>query len=1439
MARFANIPQTVKAVFPMNQKFIRGTGINPEVESKLEAIGQGLKTTTTNAAKQDLYAMNRLSPGDDIAFYNPEGDVSFAKYQSNAPVPQEIFYPDTFDARRQYGAGEGGNSRYTNLTLFGGFDPEVIPLDQPFSPGRGYKPALSGNSQVMKFSDTTPTVNFATLIPDGERLIPQGVIQSKPITDRDRALAATEILSKANPKTFVSVPASNYDSSLAGTFDRLPPQIANKIRQRKQYEEQYADTGFYKDSYVNWRQSPIRNQQGASPYFEDNLADAEYSPELMAASGYVLDDNGNYQKVMWENKGKNGGVVGEIYIDGEKQPVVGNPGNIDNYKPVFINPNYVNYAFKNPEKYGITAPRSQYQNLGVSGTDNKGKPLYKFQRNDIPFENTPIKSSRIQNADQELYSVNQLINGVGIGDVKEVYHGNPGELGYDAIQQLGRSGGSGRWVDDISPEDDYNLFNLNGSSSQANQMLQNDLERGGGIIGSIYDTQLIPNNYGNPSVIWDRPDLMRPFINGVDKVKVPIGVERNNRRNPLAQTPIEQNEYGGKRFISMNSTPSQQVPEFAGGIAFNERGIPVDIPGHQVPPGYQNLSPASELLESAPQYRFNQPRNIARLNEESQLPPLTQLNPYFVNDYGVIQKSYITNKAPLSVQQYNGTLDNSQMANRGRWVGGGIMDEGRTRTASSNDPLDSNYQIRLPKEIAFKPELERSDPRLKEAWNRQQQALQQAALTTEEKFIPYQKDYDIEYSANQIPGDIPRQAIEGAYLPALVQNPFVLQQAPGSFEPSYHPYTPDSNLLDQHLADVKIKLGNQYYPLTREATTLQYLPSEKQAAQANQEMYAKRKIYNDGRIEEFEYGEIPDDTMVASAKNNSVYANPDIDGSLDIVGALDKEQQHINALTTIAEQKLPYNISQGQGIKLIDDYGSGKIDMQLLANNPMMAMHQMVNVVPKDNYQPNTLRDSVLYGRSVGTKYKYPELDGLPISAWNNDGTSRYDTPLPSTVRTSSNQDSATIGKSILLNRIINEEEAARIQQRMTVRPRVQREVMTDDGTSYWEDIDGQGIYQKDLEGIIDNPNKKLSYDEVLQLLDQKTADYQTAKNAYTQLMNLEPQDEIRINATAKKPQKLADQLQQYGLSAEVDGNDIYARGSLRAGLPGENIPNLPVQRFKQEETDPEIAEMVALGKATNQIINIGNVYKNQLAQDRRMEEIGYPSVTQYLQPEDIQSRIINQAKRNAMLDRKADTSGDRLAQMLTAQDFNLTQLPQPSSSRNPLMNANASESNTIVFPNEINATFSNPLIRGSYTPSPLDDPAEIELHQLQQAVNQPRQQLDLSQLPQPGSVRSPLMRITNGGDRAVSFSDETSAPFSSPLTNRLNGYDNVPKESPEALNPRFNQLQPESVAQNNRWLRPGLIGAGLIGGSGLSLYYQQQQKQQQEDERQMRAYKI
>lgn len=1276
MARFANIPQTVKAVFPMNQKFIRGTGINPEVQTKLEAIAQGLKTTTTNASKQDVYAMNRLSPGDDIAFYNSEGDVSFAKYQSNSSVPQEIFYPNSSGARRQYAVGEGGNPKYTNVTLFGGFKPEVIPLDQPFSRGAGYKPALSANSQVMHFSDATPIVNFASHLPE--------------------------------------------NSSLPGTIDRLPSQIANKVRQRKQYDEQYADTGFYKDSYVNWRQSPIPNQQGASPYFKDHLASAEYSPELMAASGYVLDDNGKYQKVMWENKGKNGGVVGEIYIDGERQPIVGNPGNIENYKPVYLNKNYVGYAFNNPEKYGITAPRSQYKNLGVSGTDNKGNPLYKFQRRDIPFENTLIKSSRMQNADQELYDVNQLIKQGRIGDVKEVYYGSFGELGYDAIQQLGRSGGSGRWVDDTNPED-YNLFKLNGSSSQANQMNRNDLLENGGY-----------------------------------------------------------------------------SPDWAGGIAFNERGMPVDIPGHQVPPGYQNLSPGSEVVELAPQYRFNQPRNISRLTEESELPPLTQLNPYFVNDYGVIQKSYITNKAPLSVQRHNGTLDNSQMANQGRWVGGGIMDEGRGRHALSSDPLDSDLEIRLPQGIAYKPELERSDPRLKKAWNRQQQALQQAALTSEEKFIPHQKDYDIEYSTNQIPGDILNQAIEGAYLPALVEN----QQ--GNFEPTYHPYIPNSSLLDQHLADVKIKLGNQYYPLTREATTLQYLPSEKQASLANQQMYAKRKIYNDDRIEEFEDAVIPDDAIVSSAKNNSVYANPDIDGSLDIVGALDRERQQIQALNTIAEQKLPYNISQGQGINLVDDYGSGKMDMQLLAANPMMAMHQMVNIVPKENYQLNTLRDSVLYGKSQGQ----PTLLGMS-----------------QTQRVQSNKFGATIGKSTSLNRIINEEEAARIQQQMTVRPRVQKEIITDDGTTYWEDVDGQGVYQKDLESIIENPNKKLSYDEVLLLLDQKTADYQTAKNAYTQLMNLEPQDEIIINATAKKPRKLSDQLQQYGLASEVTDNDVYARGSLTAGLPGENIPNLPVQRFKQVEVDPEIVEMASFGKATNQIVDIGNEYRNQLAQDRRMEQIGYPAQhTQYLEPEEIQNKIIANAARNAMLDRKADYAGDALASMLTQvpeYNNNLAQKMLKAPFNNKPSSMNALSDIVMLTPQQllpVNSK-SSPMLRGSIIDSPWNDPTEIELFNTMQGFNQAKSQ-------------APLMLTSPKNPNDYTPEQLLGLP---PLANAY-----APTEiSQNVSTNNFPTEEPQISVQRNPWLRPGLVGAGLIGGTGLSLYYQQQRKQQQEDERKMRGYRI
>ena len=1280
MNRIANIPATVKAVFPMKQNFVKGTAQshvgnkqNWNVVSKLDAIADGYRTTTTRDNMQDIMAMRRLQPGDDIAFYNKDGDVVYSNYQGSDRLPQEIFYPASqggADAREQYTLGEGGNSKYPNVTLFGNFQPQIIPLDQPFSYGAGYKPGLSGNSYLMQYDNPSEVINYASYLPD--------------------------------------------NSSNVGAVNRLPKQIADKIRTREAYTPTYGDTGLYKDSQIQWQQSPIQSQstKGRSPYLVSDVNNPIYDNEQLGALGLANID-GNLTKVQWENKGAQG-VQAVYYQDGNRTYLdLNNPeySHLAPYKPVFVPHNQINAAFNKPAQYGTTDIRDNY-NITSTGKYNKqGVELFRLDRRSIPVDTNQVSSSVFQTPDDALNSINALINqgNARDGSVKEVYYGNTSEPSYNAIQKLAARGGSGKWVDDVDSYSDYNLWKM-GSSSYADSMNQIDLENAG-----------------------------------------------------------------------------YTIDDFPGGIAFNKRGISVDIPGYQTPLGYRNLPPASEFLENAPQLRTNEPRNIQRLIEEDNLARQTPLQRYYVNEYGVIQNPDIdyAGRTPLSVQAYNNTLDTTQQTSLGRWSGGGLTGIKSDRSDGISDPLIGTYKVRMPQGVAYKPVNVNA---------RYQQEIPQIEVN---EFIPHENRYDIDYGiipdsvdennyrfSNTIPGTHLNQ-IQGAYLPGLVET------GANQFEPQLVPYSPHPDYYDQHLADVRIKLGNEYYPLTREATTTQYLPSDNQLKQQAGQLYGKRKFFKDGSFEEYDnYGSVPSYEDAVKARNNAVYADPNIEGATDIIGALDRERSLIKRLSTVAEQKLPYNITQGVGYDAIDPYGSGKMDMMLLQSNPIYAANARVNITPKYPEQAiDTLENSVLYGRSEGVSYPYLELDGLPVSKIYSDGTPRYDTPNGDEPRILPNRQGTTIGNNSSLNRFISDDEVLKIEREMGIRPVRKQLVETEDGANYYIDADDEIVKASDLAALFDNPNKKLSLEEVMQLLDTKINDFMIGKNAYTQLMNLEPQDEIIINAELGKKQgnRLGKQLQQQGLETNYQDGTLTATGSMNVTtLPGYEGLKLPVQRFKQDNSDLELTNMAKLGRATKE-------YNRVIKQRENLYGMG--------------------VRLPSRLDPVFSPNDDPA-------EIRLHQLQQ-----------------------EINANPPNMFI-GEEIPNPWDTDSNIDIVHFDTVPNTSMSDAYLHKYLAPpnyslintGDIASVLPRarvrktgtIQRFGDSFPELAGNQPRPIGQ------QGQEIIPDQL-VIEQPNINTTESISQSQYLQWLKPGLMDAGLLGVAGLSQYYQQQQKERDNEEMQLR----
>lgn len=1410
MSRFANIPNSVKAVFPMKQNFIKGTAQSHvkgagkwQQVSKLDAIADGYRTTTTRDNMQDILAMRRLQPGDNIAFYNSDGDVVFSNYQGSDRLPQEIFYPANqggYDARVQYAAGEGGNTKYPNVTLFGSFQPQVIPLDQPFDYGKGYKPGLSGNSYLMHYNNPSEVINYASYLPDS--------------------------------------------SSDVGAVNRLPKQIADKIRAREAYTQTYADTGLYKDNQIVWEGSPLASQsgKGRSPYIKDNLNNPIYDTDQLGALGLVdINGDGNLTKVQWENRAANGGVKAVYYDkDGNKQYLDLSDPNYSSlvpHKPVFVPHNLINAAFNNSAKYGTTDVRSAYAIEGTGSYNKDGKELFKLSRRSIPVDAKKNPSSRMQTPDDALNSINALIQqgNVRDGAVKELYYGNTSEPSYDAIQALARRGGSGKWTD-YGSSGDYNFWKM-GGSSYADHMNQIDLENAG-----------------------------------------------------------------------------YTIDDFPGGVAFNDKGMPVDIPGYQVPQGYRNLPPASEFYENAPQRRYMEPRQIQRLIEESNLAKLTPLSRYYINDYGVVQNKDIdyAGTTPLSVQLRNGTLNTTQQASLGKWFGGGLEGKGNDRSDSLSNPLIGEYKIRIPQGVAYKPV--NINGRYEQVVNN----------TLEDNFIPYETRYDIDYGiipdsvdennyrfGNTIPGKQVEQ-IEGAYLPGLVET------GTNQFEPQMVPYAPHPDYYDQHLADVRIKLGNEYYPLTREATTTQYIPSESQLQQQAGEMYGKRKFFKDGSFEEYDYdAKVPDDIDVTKARNNAVYNNPYIEGASDIVGALDRERNLIKRLSTIAEQKLPYNINQGVGYDAIDPYGSMKMDMMLLQSNPIYAASSRVNITSKYPIQDiNTLDNSVLESRvtpEIQYKQKVPSTDltltyevpdyqlvdktgKLDMLLLQNPAYARNQlfTVTPKLVRTNDDNWEQVLNNTVdpnagyqqmvsrsdgqldigsqlkqpksSMQRFISDNEVLDIERKMGIRPVRKQLVETDDGNNYYIDADDEIVKASDLAALFDNPNQKLSLEEVMQILDTKINNFTQAENAYTQLMNLEPQDEIIINAELgkKRGNQLGRQLQQAGLESTYNNGNLTARGSIEVtGLPGYEGFKLPVTRFKQDNSDPEITALYNSDPA----LYFGNAYpiENKLAKIK--EEY---ADTVALEQNDVWNGVVPVNNSKAMHGKGINYDRPFGYQLALPPAFSpnddpreiaLHQLQQEINTNPPDMNdvnyqMNNSSSIYMAPSNQVLSNtgdiatrpdlFPKQKLRFTRSPYKVQDPwytpEEMSIVNFDTVPDVSMSDAYLHKYLAPpnyslvntGDIAGRMRKVRRTGTISRfgdSFPELTNQP-------RPIGQQEQVQINPDQLvieQPNISTTESISQSQYPQWLKPGLIGAGVLGVAGLSQYYQQQQRDRDTEEQQLR----
>lgn len=689
---------------------------------------------------------------------------------------------------------------------------------------------------------------------------------------------------------------------------------------------------------------------------------------------------------------------------------------------------------------------------------------------------------------------------------------------------------------------------------------------------------------------------------------------------------------GGRR-ISVggvtSALPITTDEDYVGDRIGFSNGYPVDVRGvNPVPQGVRNFTPASELLEPAAQWKFQSQRETLRFPTVAETP----LTLAAVNEYGIAQ--YPGNPAnafpgggriALSVQKNNRIIDTNperyptgmvtgtdgrqvesygidrlagmpSMASRGRWMGGGLSDAELAKPhlpnsgkLSGREGLDGNYKI-PGNYLRLLPD---DDPRTLAAEAANIEAHQAAANYQEPATLPpFTRQYQITQTGREIEGAIPSGQIAGAYLPVSVEIP----TGQGSkIERDWMPYAPGlapEELRDQHLADLHIELDGAKYPLTSEATTSPYIPSPDQKAEVDRYMYGKTKVRADDSLDWWNQ-EGPSDADLAAIANQ---------GKL--------------------------NFNAGDDVK---NARAKRVGLATEYNDPNIAPVDIQSALDASRQKLNTVR--------------------ALITNYETSPTVRQKTePLFNSVDPS-------------LNRFMNEDEANKIGQMVTiknangdivdVRPASsftkKREVVSDDGTTYLEDVDFSPVNQRDLANIFSSDRQPMNLPELRAEAARLEGEIARASNAYNQAMGIESQPEIQITATPsiRKAQTLADQAKQLGMQVNNNDGQVVITGS----LPFDSNLRLPFKRNVFTEVDPKTQAMYQQGKAdeiaAQKLIDVAQGYR----QEQRMNQIGYPSKPQLIdQPtaDYLQQQIIQRAATQAMSDRKADYFGNELATMLS-----------------------------------------------------------------------------------------------------------------------------------------------------------------------------------------------
>jgi hypothetical protein len=1111
----SNYGQNVKAVIPMNQNYLKGTGTG----SKFDAIVDGRRTQTTRDNKFDTYAINKLQPNDTIAITGDDGRIQLAQVTGKGQVDPDIFLGNP-QAIAAYNQAEGGVGSYANVTLMGSYKPKVIPLNQPFSQSEYRTSALPGNAQTLSY---------------------------QPIGQPIQA-------------------------------DVFPENIQAKINLRNQ-REQFSDTGLYKDSYVNWQDSPFQGQSGKSPYFSGE--DATYPGEAAAGlDRIVLTGNDYPSKVVWNRDPETNAAIPYVREGSLGEEVKLRDREAKKYVMFMANANIPTYYQQNDGKH------RRYQNQSdpdfVDGKPRAfasgGYTVYKD--NAITEVPTRIPSRQMQSPDDAMVDINQaMAQGSGRENPLDVYRGNFNEPSLDAIEATARAGGSGTYVNPTynTALEDIDTWNrIQRQQTQSQGMAERDKIQRGDYVAGIeqlplqYDErgyltygQIPPNNRPiDPSVTRTPKNIKPNFIDAREVTTPSIG----DFYDPVSKSKIA-------RLVGEAPRNIQRTPE-AG-----------EAPQYQ----YSNVneygvSQGAVLNESAygPAYPSAYRRPPVYLSDKVIEPQTFDRYDTGVSPYGKpIKYLAESTRNPIAGQE---------RAPRGRWMGGGlkgrykdITSDGRNLADRSSDstidPLNSSYQISMPQGTAFVPM--QPDVNL---IPRPQLVLRDDYV---EPVVPFERQYQIRETGNVIPGSDPN--ISDAYLPVARTingedvrgyTPFlagetreaqaILDQNPELAAKYY-----EGQILNEHLADVVIELGGRKYPLTPEATTTEYLPSKKQLEQQAKSRFGKRRISEDDDIDYFsgvdEYSPYSKKTSWEDSwkEINNFEPSPDelyekaygYSGANELAKSrgLTSEEANTKGLYVDPKIRTSKEVYADPSVEPTDIVGAIQEKERLLNRINAAIASREGSSYNNTSFPPspttaealdntNTLRGSI-----IGTRYGGGELNSGVTEdprLLSERGTGRKEAPQGRT-----------------FSRFINEEEANRIAQSQLV------------GRG-----DSEYINPSDLNFLTTDaaPERILTTNELRQQQQLIADDIQRAKAAYTGLMSLEPQNEIRIVTSGDN--NLAAQMQQLGMQIEQRASrpGFIATGSLPVGMPGENIPNLPVrynQALEEEIYGTQLGNMLESGQ--------------------------------------------------------------------------------------------------------------------------------------------------------------------------------------------------------------------------------------------------------------------